>query len=229
VATSPARLGRRLAIALGVRIEGVRASVAAATLPRFATPARGLVFELPRQIRHPERIWLGDDVKLGPNSVLKLTTSYPGGWLRHPEGQHVTQEFDPALTIGHRVTATSGLQVIVYDRVTIEDDVLFAGNVFVADGTHGRARGDLPYKYQGIERVAPVHIGRGAWIGQNVMIMPGVTIGALAIIGANSVVSRDVPDGCIAVGAPARVVRRWDAASERWLAASEVGAEGAAP
>ena len=74
----------------------------------------------------------------------------------------------------------------------------------------------MPYKYQGIGRVAPVRIGRGAWIGQNVVISPGVTVGPLAIVGANAVVTRDVPAGCIALGTPARVVRRWDPDRGSW-------------
>jgi serine acetyltransferase len=207
---------RRLAIAVGTSLHAARHGIAAATLPRFATRAKGVSIELPRSISHPERIELGEDVKLGPNSVLKLHTRYPGSWLRHPEGAHVSQEFDPMLSIGDRVTATYGLHVTVYDRVTIEDDVMFAGNVYISDGSHGTARGDVPYKYQGIERIAPVRIGRGAWIAHNVVVMPGVSIGAFAIIGANSLVRDDVPDGCVAVGAPARIVRRWDSAGERW-------------
>jgi acetyltransferase-like isoleucine patch superfamily enzyme len=224
VSTIFGRIGRRLAIMIGTQVHLAGSGVAAATMPRFATPAKGVLIELPRQITNPERISLGDDVKLGPNSVLKLNTRYPGGWLRHPDGEHIEQEFDPVLQIGHRVTATGGLHITVFERVTIEDDVLFARNVFIADGTHGAVRGDVPYKYQGIDRIAPVRVGRGAWVGQNVVVMPGVTIGALAIVGANSVVTRDVPEGCIAIGSPARVVRRWDAEGDRWRAVDSEGA-----
>ena len=206
----------RILVALGVRLERLSDAISAAALPRFATAATGLVIQRPYEIRHPERIHLGRDVKLGPNCVLKPTTSYPGGWLRHPEGDHRVQQFAPELHIGDRVTATGGLQIAAFERVVIEDDVMFAANVFVADGTHGSDRGDLPYKFQGIGRVAPVRIGRGAWIGQNVVISPGVTIGAQAIVGANAVVTSDVPEGCVAAGTPARVIRRWDATGGRW-------------
>ena len=171
---------------------------------------------LPRTLAHPERMRIGRDVKIGPNSELKCQIAYPGGWMRHPDGTHVEQRFDPCLTIGDRVTATRSLQVLVFDSVTIEDDVMFAGNVFVADGTHALATAEVPFKYQGVGRVAPIRIGRGSWIGQNVVIMPGVSIGAHAIVGANSVVTRDVPAQAIAVGAPARVVRTWDQVSSTW-------------
>lgn len=221
------RVLQRLAVNIGVRLERARDQIAQAALPDFATEAQGFVMRLPRELRNPDLIHVGRDVKLGPNSVLAVQTAYPGGWLRHPDGQHVAQSFEPELHLGHRVTATAALQVTVFDRVVIEDDVMFAANVFVADGTHASTRGDTPYKYQGIAGVAPIRIGRGAWIGQNTVILPGVTIGAYAIVGANSVVSADVPDGCVAVGAPARVIKRWDREAERWTrsAAAERVAE----
>ena len=61
---------------------------------------------------------------------------------------------------------------------------------------------------QGIASVAPVVIREGAWLGQGVVVCPGVTIGRNAVIGANSVVRHDVPDRCVAAGVPARVIRK---------------------
>ena len=217
----PARIVRapfaRLLVGLGVRLQRLSAAIGAASLPRFAASGPGLEIRPPFEIRHPERIYLGRDVKLGPNSSLKAITHYPGSWVLHPQDRHVSQAFQPELHIGDRVTATSALYVAVFQRIDIEDDVMFAGNVFVADGTHAFERGDVPYKYQGVASVAPVRIGRGSWIGQNAVISPGVTIGPMAIVGANAVVTRDVPAGCVAMGVPARVVRRWSDAEERWL------------
>jgi len=81
---------------------------------------------------------------------------------------------------------------------------------------HGYQTPDLPYKYQPLQRIAPVAVGRGCWIGQNVVILPSVTIGEMSIIGANSVVTHDIPARSIAVGAPARVIKQWDEKSRRW-------------
>jgi acetyltransferase-like isoleucine patch superfamily enzyme len=186
------------------------------TLPAFANRPEGFEMRLPRTITHARHMRIGRDVKLGPNSVLKCQTSYPGGWMRDPEGRHVSQSFEPTLTIGDRVTATSALQVVVFRSVTIEDDVMFAANVYVADGGHAFDRVDLPYKYQGISEPAPVVVGRGSWIGQNVVIAPGVTIGEMVVVGANSVVTRDVPPRTVVAGVPARVVRSWDAERGAW-------------
>lgn len=172
----------------------------------------------PRTIVNPAAIHLGAAVKLGPGSELKANTSFPGGWMRHPEGRHVSQTFAPVIRIGDRVTATGALQIVAFKEIVIEDDVMFAANIFVSDGMHGTTTADEPYKYQGITNVSPVRIGRGSWIGQNAVIMPGVTVGELAVIGANSVVTRDVPPRTVAVGAPARVVKRWDLTAQAWRA-----------
>jgi acetyltransferase-like isoleucine patch superfamily enzyme len=211
----------KLVVKLGVLLERSGRQIGEASLPAFANRPKGFVMQLPRRIHNPERITLGDDVKLGPNSVLSANSEYPGGWMHHPEGRHVTQQFDSRIVIGHRVTATSALQVVALKEIVIEDDVMFASNNFICDGLHAYHHANEPYKYQGMTRIAPIRIGRGSWIGQNVIVMPGVTIGELAIVGANSVVTRDVPARCIAVGNPARVVKRWDEAAQRWQAVTD--------
>ena len=186
------------------------------TLPTFATPAIGFEMRRPRTLGNPGLMHIGRDVKLGPNSELKCQTSFPGGWMRHPQGEHVQQPFTPSLTIGDRVTSSGGLQVLAFDSVIIEDDVMFANNVFVADGTHAFSHAHVPYKFQGVGQPRPIRVGRGSWIGQNVVILPGVQIGAMAIVGSNSVVTRDVPERTIVAGSPARVLRHWNEEERAW-------------
>jgi len=191
--------------------------IEAMSLPEFASPASGFEMQRPRSITNASAIHVGRDVKIGPNSVLKANTRFPGGWMRHPEGKHVEQRFTPSIRIGDRVTATSALHVAAFQEIVIEDDVMLAGNVFLCDGLHAYENADVPYKFQGIFRVAPIRIGRGAWLGQNVVVMPGVAIGELAIVGSNAVVTTDVPPKTIVGGVPARPLRRWDAASASWV------------
>lgn len=216
IRTTLRRLVRKGVVRLGVLLEQAQDEVAQATLPLFAAPTRDVTIKLPREIKNPERITLGERVRLGPGSVLKASTSFPGSWLEHPEGRHREQSFDPRIVIGRGVTATSALQVVAFDRIDIEDDVMFAANVFICDGLHGYGSAEVPYKYQGIAPVAPIRIGAGSWIGQNVVVLPGVSIGRQCLIGANSVVTKDVPAQSIAVGVPAKVIRRWDEGAGDW-------------
>ena len=96
------------------------------------------------------------------------------------------------------------------DRVVIEDNVFLTAGCMLL--THqrdlsGYKRGDwvgkMPFK------IAGIHIKEGAHIGIGAIIMPGVTIGRGAIIGAGAVVTKDVPDYCVAVGAPAKVIKEF--------------------
>jgi len=190
-------------------------------LPHFANTPRNLTIRMPRTISAPERISIGDDVWLGPGSLLLPVRRFPAQPL-WPESKPVinTQKFEPRIVIGNRVTATASLTLGAHEAIIIEDDVMFAANVHLTDGFHGFENADEPYKYQPICRIAPIVIKRGCWIGQNAVILPGVTIGELSIIGANSVVTRDIPARCIAVGAPARVIRKWDAGTRQWVEAT---------
>lgn len=195
-----------------------------ADLPVFANRPNNLRIELPRRIFESHCIYVGDDVHIGPNSLLVAQTYYPTEVMRHPLDRRPPQRFDPKIVIGNRVTATGGLTLAAMHLIAIEDDVMFAGNVLVSDGLHGFAHADEPYKYQPMWRIAAVTIKRGCWLGQNVVVMPGVTIGECAIIGANSVVTHDIPARSIAVGCPARVVKQWDDGARCWRSAAREAA-----
>ena len=95
--------------------------------------------------------------------------------------------------------------------MTIGDGTLLGRGTFITDNSHGKNESVeelriLPNNRE-LYSKGPVNIGRNVWTGTNVCIMPGVSIGDGAIIGANSVVTHDVPAESVAVGAPARVVR----------------------
>ena len=137
--------------------------------------------------------------------------------MRHPEMQIARQTFDPRIVIGNRVTSTGMLTIAAMREITIEDDVMFASNVMVSDGMHGFETANVPYKYQKMWKIAPIVIKRGCWLGQNVVVMPGVTIGELSIVGAKSVVTKSIPRRSMAVGAPARLTKRWGETAGKWI------------
>jgi acetyltransferase-like isoleucine patch superfamily enzyme len=207
---------RRLVTELAVRMVDVQGAVAERTMPEFANRPEHLTIDLPRRIINPERISLGDHVWLGPGSFIVAVKQYPGTSLRHPDKRHDVQSYSSHIRIGHRVTSSGSLVIGAAQHVEIGDDVLLAMNVTILDNLHGYENAEEPYKYQPLQRIAPVEVGRGCWIGQNVVILPSVKIGEMSIIGANSVVTHSIPERSIAVGAPARVIKQWDDKSREW-------------
>jgi len=109
------------------------------------------------------------------------------------------------LTIGDRCVIGRGCSIAAHFGIVIEDDVYFGPNVFVTDQNHGNAEAGVPIGRQ-TQPERPVTIGARSWLCTGVVVTPGVTIGADVMVGANSVVTKDLPDGCVAAGAPARVI-----------------------
>lgn len=100
------------------------------------------------------------------------------------------------------------LVILDCSMVTIGHRVLFGPFVSIFAATHEVG---VQSRRDGVEYAAPVSIGDDCWIGGNVTIMPGVTIGKGCTIGAGSVVTKDIPDFSVAIGSPARVVKKVDA------------------
>ncbi|HWJ82520.1 MAG TPA: sugar O-acetyltransferase [Nocardioides sp.] len=108
---------------------------------------------------------------------------------------------------GARSFANFGLVVLDVAEVVIGEDVQIGPNVQLLTATHPL---DPEPRRKKWESAAPITIGDNVWLGGGVIVCPGVTIGADTVVGAGSVVTRDLPAGVVAVGAPARVVRRLD-------------------
>jgi acetyltransferase-like isoleucine patch superfamily enzyme len=113
------------------------------------------------------------------------------------------------LVIGNRVNIGYQNQISVAKRVTIGDDTMFAPNVQIYDNPNHplSPAARLRHEQFAIEDAEPVSIGRNVWIGSGALIMRGVTIGDGAVIGAMSVVTRDVEPATLVAGNPARVLR----------------------
>lgn len=208
---------KKMAVHMCGYCQKMEAVIAQRTLPRFANNPANVIIDLPRRIVNPERIVMGDYVRLGPNALLMAVTGYPSASMQHPAKREIKQQFDSMISIGSRVTSTGQLQVAAMSRITIEDDVMFGTNVNMTDGFHGFRHPNEPYKYQEMFRIQPITIQEGCWIGQNVVICPGVTIGRMTIVGANSVVTKSLPERCIAIGSPARIIKKWHDATEEWV------------
>jgi len=207
---------KTLAIRLAAALQRAAGAAAWRYPPQFANTPRNLTIQYPRQIHGAEHITVGDDVFIGSNALLNAIRQYPGGIMGSDRYPTPPVHYQPRIEIGNRVSSTGGLQVSAVEHVCIEDDVMFATNVNITDALHGFENADIPYKYQPLFRSAPIRIGKGSWIGQNVVILPGVSIGEQCIIGANSTVTKSIPARSIAFGNPARVHKQWNLTSQQW-------------
>ena len=109
------------------------------------------------------------------------------------------------IQIGDDTRINRGCTLISYSQISIDDWTIIGEFVSIRDANHGMKR-DEPMRYQP-HTSAPIHIGRDVWIGRGSCILPGVKIGEGAVIGANSVVTEDIPDFAIAAGIPAKVIK----------------------
>jgi len=114
-------------------------------------------------------------------------------------------DYGTYLTVGDRVFANFGLTALDCARITIGDDTQIGPNVQLLTPTHPL---DADERRSKIESANPITIGRNVWIGGGAVIIGGVTVGDDAVIGAGSVVTKDVPANTLVVGNPARVVRQ---------------------
>ena len=136
---------------------------------------------------------------MGPSAAVEF-----GG--RCVLDRDMTVECTGTLRVGEGTIFGHHCTLAARDSVTIGADCLIAELVSIRDHDHCFDRLDVPTRDQGFT-VAPVRIGRNVWLASKVSVLKGVTIGDNAIVGANAVVTHDIPANAIAVGVPARVVR----------------------
>lgn len=120
--------------------------------------------------------------------------------------QHAYFGVGSTLRVGNR--AQIGMNSRVDREVTIDDDVVMGPDVVIMTASHAFEDPSIPVNQQGAAERRPVSIGRDTWIGTRVIILPGVEVGEGCVIGAGSVVTRSIPAFSIAVGNPARVIRK---------------------
>jgi acetyltransferase-like isoleucine patch superfamily enzyme len=132
-------------------------------------------------------------LEIGPHAYFE-----PGVWLTSDTGR---------ISIGGGTLVNLNVMIAAVDAVTIGDHCMLANGCLVTDGNHRFDDPGRPVPWQGFTSKGPVVIGDNTWLGANVVVTSGVTIGRRSVVGANSVVLDDVPPYSIAAGAPAEVLR----------------------
>lgn len=161
----------------------------------FAGFGNHTVIQLPVRLEGASRIAVGSDVFVGSGSWLQVLSDDSTG---------------VALSLGDGTSIAGSCVLSAARSISVGRGVLFARNVYVSDHSHAFEDTTRPVLAQGVDRIQPVTIEDGAWLGQNVVVCPGVRIGRGAVIGANAVVTDDVADFAVAVGAPARTIRQFE-------------------
>ena len=109
------------------------------------------------------------------------------------------------ISVGENFYTNHNVTILDAAKVTFGDNVFVAPNCVFSTAGHAI---DSEQRNRGLEIALPITVGDSVWIGANVSVLPGVTIGSNTIIGAGSVVNKDIPDGVIACGNPCRVIRK---------------------
>lgn len=169
---------------------------------RFGAFGEGSIILFPQNtIFNEQYIRIGSGTMIGPQTTLSA------GMV---PGQACLGE--SVVRIGDRCLIGKGTGIVGHFGIDIGDDVWTGHHVYITDQNHGYEDVDLPISLQSMPE-RPVSIGDGSWLGHGSIVLPGSRIGRHVVVGANSVVTGDLPDYSVAVGSPARVVRRHEPGS----------------
>lgn len=176
-------------------------------------------------------LWLKNFVgQIGNSSTIHYPCSLQGGGNKHILiGQHTCiqshcilgcwnhynahsglQSFSPEIIIGNHCNIGEYTQITACNKISIGDGLLTGRYVYIGDNSHGGlslAEASIPPVLRKLQSKGEIVIGKNVWIGDKVTVLGGLTIGDNVIIGANSVVTHDLPSNCVAIGTPAKVIK----------------------
>ena len=155
-------------------------------------------------------ISVGDRAYINHNAWIEAVHAFRG------------QVFTPAIHIGQGFSASDRLHISCVNQIAIGDHCLFGSGIYISEHNHGAYQGEIqsPPTQAPVDRalvsLGAVNIGSNVWLGDNVVIIGPVTIGNGAVVGANSVVKRDIPENVIMAGTPMRLIRQFDNQTGTW-------------
>jgi lipopolysaccharide O-acetyltransferase len=171
-----------------------------------------LFFRHARLIRLPFDIRNKNYIKIGRG----FTTGFGCRIEAYPKDKR------KVLFIGKNVQMNDYVHITAMESVVIGNNVLMASKIYISDCSHGSYSGNtndsnpdsIPAERTLFSK--PVVIKDNVWLGEFVSVLPGVTIGIGTIVGANSVVSKNLPDYVIAVGTPAKPIKKYNFETQKW-------------
>lgn len=168
--------------------------------------SKARLIRFPLDLRNAKYIDLGEGLTTGVGCRLEAYS---------PDGK-------PTLHFGRNVQINDYVHICAMQNVTIGDNVLMAGKIYISDNSHGSYKGDEDDCSPDVapkDRNYPtkdVVIEDNVWLGEGVVVLPGVTIGRGSIIGANSVVTKSIETYTIAAGQPAKPIKMYNFTAKQW-------------
>ena len=150
----------------------------------------------PDMVTNPRRVRLGQRVSIWKGARIEAIGDESGD--------------NPKIEIGDNTVIHMYFHCGAAESVKIGRDVLIAGRVYITDHDHVHDDPGVPPRWTQALVSKPVVIEDGVWLGEGCVVLKGVTIGSRAVVGANAVVTRNVPPGAVVGGIPARVIRMLD-------------------
>lgn len=168
--------------------------------PSFGSIGSDPAFAGPLELKGARYISIGDRFSAGRRNRIEAWEAYG------------SQRFEPRIVIGNNVAMNNDCHIGAIGRIEIGDNVLLASRVFITDHAHGNASGRDDLLLGPAQRPlctkGSVVIGQDVWIGEGAVVLGGVRIGRGAVVGANAVVTRDVPPYAVVGGAPAKIIKQ---------------------
>ncbi len=150
------------------------------------------------------------DIYVGKGCNIKS-----GGWIMCVKS-YSSVKFSPRINIGDGSSIGHRAHIIACLTMSIGKNVLIADNVYITDNLHGYEDISKSIDKQDLSTPGPVIIEDEVWLGENVCILPNVTIGRHSVVGSNSVVTKSIPEYSVAVGVPAKVIKRYNHGTGKW-------------
>lgn len=160
------------------------------------------VYRLTRLV-NPDRIYLGRSVTIFGDSRIELIKNYAG------------EKFNPALRLEDDTQLHQNCHITCANHIKIGKGTIVVANVTITDIIHPYDDPSIPTNKTRLI-TKPVEIGEFSYLYNNVVVMPGTRIGSHCIIGANSIVSGQIPDYTVAVGSPAKVIKKYNLEAKEW-------------
>lgn len=192
------------------------------TLSRVVAVFRN--FFLSRKLHAGKNLRVGPGADLRGLSNIQIGDNFVSGVGLRLEAviRHGGSRYSPKIIIKDNVLVSDYVHIGAVNHVEIGSGVLMGSKVYITDHGHGtysgpvQSRPEEPPNARSVKSDKSVILEDNVWLGESVTVLSGVRIGFGSIIGSNSVVTKDIPPYCIAVGAPAKVVKKWDQAARKW-------------